>query len=184
MTGAATETDYVCPAYGARANREDNRQKKNSSGVSSLWTEKFKAIVEYFAKIQGEAGDAAEGEAGDASDLQHPDAAKLLAGGSFGKITSHAGKQYAVQNMGASPLKIFEIIFRAGWEVQNMHTLFDYLKRESVHDLEAAKACAGWRTKLFDRIYGGYTNRVEDLTASREKFEEFCSVLFHDDGTK
>jgi hypothetical protein len=176
MTGASNETDYVCPTYGARANKEDNRQKKKSSGVSSLWTEKFKAIVEYFAEIQGEAGDA--------SDLQHHDAAGLLAGGSFVKITSHAGKQYAVQNMGSSPLKVVQIIFRAGWEVRNAHTLFDYLQRESVHDLEAAKACAGWRTKLFDRIYGGYTNRSEDLTASGEKFEEFCSVLFHDDGKK
>jgi hypothetical protein len=163
VAGVTNHTDYVCPTYGARADKEDKRQKKNSSGVSSLWTEKFKLIVQYFNEI---------------------DAAQLLGGGSFGKITSHAGKQYAVQNMGASPLKMFQIVFRAGWEVRNAHTLFDYLQRESVHDLEAAKACAGWRTKLFDQIHGGYTNRLEDLTECMEKFEPFCSLLFHDDGTK
>ena len=53
-----------------------------------------------------------------------------------------------------------------------------------MHDLEAAKACAGWKTKLNDSIYGGYTNKVEDLTVSVGKFAIFCSVLFHDDGRK
>jgi hypothetical protein len=177
VAGVANHTNYVCPTYGARADKEDSRQKKNSSGVSSLWTEKFKVIVKYFHEIR-------EGQGADASGLRDHDATELLGGGSFGKITSHAGKQYAVQNMSASPLQIFQIIFRAGWEVRNAHTLFDYLQRESVHDLEAAKACAGWRTKLFDRIYGGYTNRLEDLTECVEKFEPFCAVLFHDDGTK
>jgi hypothetical protein len=189
VAGAANKTDYVCPAYGRRANKEDKRQKKNSSGVSSLWTETFKWIVQYFKEIKkAEAAAAAAAEASD--DLEphdkseHHESAKLLAVGSFGKITSHAGKQYAVQNMGKSDLKMMQIVFRAGWEVRNVHTIFDYLQREGVHDLEAAKACAGWRTKLFDRIYGGYTNRLEDLTDSRPKFEEFCLVLFHEDGTK
>ena len=179
VAGVTNQSDYVCPTYGARADKEDKRKKKNSSGVSSLWTEKFKVIVEYFDKIrQVQDADAA------GLNTSNIDASQLLGGGSFGKITSHAGKQYAVQNMGASPLKIFQIIFRAGWEVRNAHTLFDYLQRESVHDLEAAKACAGWRTKLFDQIYGGYTNSLEDLTECVEKFELFCAVLFHDDGTK
>jgi hypothetical protein len=177
VAGSSNHTDFVCPAYGARANKEDKRQKKNSSGVSSLWTEKFREIVKYFDEIR-------EGEAGDASDSEPSASAKLLGGGSFGKITSHAGKQYAVQNMGASPLKIVDIIFRAGWQVRNVHTVFDYLQREGVNDLEAAKACAGWITKINDRIWGGYTNKLEDLSDSVEKFQKFCSVLFHDDGLK
>jgi orotate phosphoribosyltransferase len=86
--------------------------------------------------------------------------------------------------MGASPLKIVDIIFRAGWQVRNVHTVFDYLQREGVNDLEAAKACAGWITKINDRIWGGYTNKLEDLTDNVEKFQKFCSVLFHDDGLK
>jgi hypothetical protein len=170
MIGGTNDTDYVCPTYGAKANKEDNRQKKNSSGVSSLWTDTFKLVVQYFEEIQ-------KGEAGDASD-------KLLGGRSFGKITSHAGKQYAVQVMGRA-LKVVQIIFRAGWDVRNAHTLFDYLQRETVHDLEAAKACAGWQTKMLeDRIQGGYTNKLEDLTECGEKFVAFCNVLFHDDGKK
>jgi hypothetical protein len=167
VAGASNETDYVCPTYGARANKEDHCHKKNSSGVSSLWTDKFKLIKQFFDEIR-------EGQAGDCW---------LLEGKSFGKISSHAGKQYAVQNMGRI-CKVVQIIFRAGWDVRNVHTLFDYLQRESVHDLEAAKACAGWKTKLYDSIYGGFTNKVGDLTVCVEKFDAFCSVLFHDDGTK
>jgi hypothetical protein len=169
VSGASNDTDYVCPTYGARANKEDSCHKKNSSGVSSLWTDKFKIIKHFFDEIR----EYQPGEAGD----------WLLQGGYFGKIGSHAGKQYAIQTMGRA-CKVVQIIFRAGWDVRNVHTLFDYLQRESVHDLEAAKACAGWKTKLYDSIYGGFTNKVEDLTVCVEKFETFCSVLFHDDGRK
>jgi hypothetical protein len=165
MTGHVNETEYVCPAYGARASKEDHRQKKNGSGVSSLWTDKFKSMVQFFEGLK-------EGQEGE----------WLLAGGSFQKISSHAGKQYAVQNM-SSNCNVVQIIFRAGWDVRNLHTLFDYLQREKVHDLEAAKACAGWQTKLNDSIYGGYTNKVEDLTVRPDLFYGFCQVLFHNDGT-
>jgi hypothetical protein len=165
MTGHVNDTEYVCPAYGTRASKEDHRQKNNGSGVSSLWTDKFKSMVQFFNRLK-------EGQAGE----------WLLAAGSFQKISSHAGKQYAVQSMSSS-CKVVQIIFRAGWDVRNLHTLFDYLQREKVHDLEAAKACAGWQSKINDSIYGGYTNKVEDLTVRPDLFYGFCQVLFHNDGT-
>jgi hypothetical protein len=47
------------------------------------------SAVQYFDQIR-------EGEADDASDLQDNDAANLLSGGSFAKISSHAGKQISM----------------------------------------------------------------------------------------
>eukprot|EP00980_Cylindrotheca_fusiformis_P020453 scaffold7504_cov97-Cylindrotheca_fusiformis.AAC.6 len=173
------ESPYVFPTYGERANREDNRSKRNSSGVSSLWTEKFKALGRYQSELRRDKAARSAANPDEEQDLQ---TLGLTADSSFSNITSHAGKQYAVQLMGQSLTKLIQIIYRAGWDVQNSHSLFDYLQRETLHDLEAAKACAGWNTKLYDKIYGGYTNKLEDLTESADKFDVFCTILFRDHG--
>ena len=129
MIGPDTEDcGFVFPAYGKRAIKEDSRNKINSSGVSSLWTDKYKEMVEHFETVSDKIASLSDDLRCKTVALTH----------TFQTISSHAGKKYAVQAMG-STLKVVQIIFRAGWDVRNAHTLFDYLQREAVHDLEAAK---------------------------------------------
>ena len=92
-------------------------------------------------------------------------------------LCSHSGKKFAVRLMGRF-LNPLYVIFRAGWEVRNANTIFDYMTREVHHDIEAAKVSAGWKTKLDEQIYGGYPNDKEDLSIAKEKFDAFCTCLF------
>ena len=80
--------------------------------------------------------------------------------------------------MGRS-LNAIYVIFRAGWTIENAHTLFDYLIRDVHHDIQAAKACAGWSTKYHDEVWGGYSNQMGDLDASdQELFDRFTTNIF------
>ena len=94
------------------------------------------------------------------------------------EMCSHTGKKYSVNVMSRllSPLLC---IFRAGWDLKNANTIFDYLVKEAVNDIEAAKACAGWTAEFQGKIFGGFTNRLSDLPPSdRQSFINFCRQLF------
>lgn len=50
--------------------------------------------------------------------------------------------------------------------------------RKDLHDMKAAKICAGWTTRWYDEIWGGFNNTTDDLSVEREKFDSFCRNLF------
>ena len=63
--------------------------------------------------------------------------APCLVGMAEDYLHPHSGKKFAVRPMGRELNPIY-VIFRAGWEVRNSHTLFDYLVNKDVaqdHDI-------------------------------------------------
>jgi hypothetical protein len=69
------------------------------------------------------------------------------------RLGAHSGKKKGLNDMGSSSLKTLPIIFRAGWEMRNAHTLFDYIVKQLKHDIDAAKVCAGWRMPYKSRFF-------------------------------
>ena len=161
-------SDFVYPTFGEQAMKEKN-EKKDSSGIVKHFTGCLNTCISFFEKCKGTMY-----EETDTLDLPE----ELTDG-----LCSHSGKKYAVREMGRALSPVY-IIFRAGWAVRNAHTLFDYLVKDVVHDIKAAKICAGWNTKWFDEIWGGFNNTVEDLTCETEKFLPFCQNLFTYQHTK
>lgn len=52
------------------------------------------------------------------------------------------------------------------------------------HDIAAAKVCAGWHTKVGDKIYGGFNPRLSDLGTDVPGFKRFCVELFKSNQSK
>ena len=92
-------------------------------------------------------------------------------------LCSHSGKTYSIREMGRYLSPIY-IIFRAGWEMRNAHTMFDYLVKDVHHDITAAKLCAGSTIKWFDEIWGVYNSSIADLKVELDQFDSFCCHLF------
>lgn len=150
--------EYVYPTFGEQAAKESSQtNKKDSSRIVKHFTDCLSCCVKWFKENRDRMRTRF-------NDLTHG-------------ICSHSSKKYAVREMGRELNPIY-VIFRAGWAVRNAHTLFDYLVKDVVHDIKAAKICAGWTAHWFGGIWGGCTNSVDDLTVEEEKFMPFCHCLF------
>ena len=96
-------------------------------------------------------------------------------------LTSHCGKKYAAQFMGETTcLSPLATVFRCGWEMRNVHTLFDYLVSSAVNDRKSAKVLANWNvvSGISGEIGGGIPPNVDDITTEREKANTFAELLF------
>lgn len=155
------EEDYLFPRYGERAQRESAASAaKDSSKIVSLFTDALRKCEKWFNENKSRM-------------IELQDLPDSLTKG----LCSHSGKKFAVRAMGRELNPIY-VVFRAGWEVRNSHTLFDYLVKDIVHDVKAAKICAGWHTPWFGDIFGGFNLKVEDLQEEIGKFPKFCAYLF------
>jgi len=161
--GGTSEDDYAYPTFGENARKENEDNKKKSSGIVKHFTSCLAGCVNWFNNHR--------------TLMEQTDDMDELPQELTDGICSHSGKKYAVREMGRELSPVY-VIFRAGWAVRNAHTLFDYLVKDVCHDVKAAKICAGWHTKWFDDIWGGINNSIEDLSCEREKFIPFCEALF------
>jgi len=153
-------SDDVYPTFGDYATQESaTSNNKDSSKIVKHFTRCLTECVKWFNGNKGKM---------EGMDVPH----SLTRG-----ICSHSGKKYAVREMGRELNPVY-VIFRAGWAVRNAHTLFDYLVKDVLHDVKAAKIVAGWTTNWHGDIWGGRNPSVQDLTVEREKFVPFCEALF------
>lgn len=157
-------SDFLFPTFGDKSQKSNDDGKKDSSGIVKHFTACLNHCVELFNAVMG-------------TDAPSEDLFAELPEKITEHICSHSGKKYSVNLMGRELNPVY-IIFRAGWAVRNAHTLFDYLIKDVVHDIKAAKVCAGWTSKWYDEIWGGFTNKLTDLKTEREKFIPFCKILF------
>ena len=103
---------------------EKDNEGKMVSKVSSKWQEIFKEFFLLCFYYVSEHSDAAS--VGPMMDLNP-------------NLTSHCGKKYAAQFMGETTcLSPLATVFRCGWEMRNVHTLFDYLVSSAVNDRKSA----------------------------------------------
>ena len=177
--------DYIFPRFSNEARRVCKSDGRNdSSGVSKLWRQNFSAVMIQIQKLR-EVIDKNLNHLSSTSDPQSHLSTQSLLQFLEQEVTpglcSHSGKKYAVSEMGRNLNPIY-LIFRAGWEVRNVHTMFDYLTKDEHHDIKAAKTCAGWRLKLNDdNISAGLSNTINDLGSEPNTimvFNRFLSALF------
>lgn len=97
-----------------------------------------------------------------------------------GKLVGHSGKKFCVNVLTNSDLGTMTVIFRCGWEMRNVHTIFEYTVRSDKHDIMASKVIAGWRYKHGDNYLGGIPPRPIHIRdpQSRKAFVRFCERLF------
>jgi hypothetical protein len=84
-------------------------------------------------------------------------------------LSSHSCKKHGVEGLTANPfIRTTTVLFRAGWLVQAVHTIFDYLdQRNPISDRSAARVLAGWGSQSCNGlIQGGIPPSLEHLQAA------------------
>jgi hypothetical protein len=113
--------------------------------------------------------------------LEHPDEpviSELFLSELKPKLTSHCGKKHAVQKMGdVQGLPMHAIVFRSGWDMKNLHTIFDYIVKSMINDERCGKALAGWRMKYGDTYFGGYPPELLEITDEPERVQDLTDLL-------
>lgn len=95
------------------------------------------------------------------------------------KLTSHHGKKGSNQKMAeSSTISGIPQIFRSGWTVNNIHTLFDYVHGSSVMLKDAGKVLSNWHCKSSDFIEGGLPPSLLFITKHLDLLERFIQYLF------
>jgi len=172
MCLSQSNSEYIFPHTSQAALKTNKEDKYDSSGVSKMWGDRFKCVLRKMEDAKAKLA----ALTGAPSYLSH----KFTPG-----LCSHSPRKFIITEMGRT-LRAIYVIFRAGWTVQNVHTIFDYIVKDSHHDVEAAKTCAGWKNKWNDHIWGGYSNQLSDLASpeERDKFDEFTIILFFNQHTQ
>ena len=148
------DQEYLFPDFARKALLE-NKNKKKDSKVSCLWSDLFKLI--YSLALDYETNYSTSFEL-------NPN------------LSSHCGKKRSNYIMGESDLGPIAQIFRAGWEMRNVHTLFDYITGTENSDKRAGKVISGWNFKVGDSYYGGYPPALQDIV-DRPELVSFCTLL-------
>lgn len=165
------DSPYLFPKFAREANKCDSDGVNDSSGVSSLWKKTMSFVCEFLEKnpmLWKKLVDA--GYLPFVPGLETPELTK--------DICMHSPRKFGVYEMGKTCTALY-IIFRAGWKIENAHTIFDYLIRAAHYDVKAAKACAGWTIEHGSQIWGGYNNELSDIPKNDlDKFETFSQKLF------
>jgi hypothetical protein len=170
MALSDSSSDYIFPRTSEAALKTNKDDKNDSTGVSKVWSDKFARVQSNMHKATQHLEDRSPH-----SSLDH----EFTPG-----LCSHSGKKYAITEMGRTLSPIY-LMFRAGWSLENIHTLFDYIVRDAHHDVKAAKTCAGWKAKWNDEIWGGYSNQMSDLDEqTHAKFDQFTKALFRNQESK
>ena len=150
--------DFVYPKFGEKALNENEHEKKNSL-VSKLWTDAFKTVVAYYYEHYQDIMETYE------------DFELNL------KLGAHSGKKRGLEQMNDSILNPISLIFRGGWEIRNVHSLFDYIFQKKAQDIEAGKSGAGWKFKYGNSIYGGYPADLVDISDPPETVSKRSEIL-------
>jgi hypothetical protein len=81
------------------------------------------------------------------------------------ELSSHSNRRGSNQDMvESSSLNGMAAIFRTGWSVPGMHSVFDYIFGSLKMSHQAGKALANWSTKICDVIVGGQSPTFDDIS--------------------
>lgn len=158
------KSNFLFPRFHQEASKTTKEGDNDSTGVSNVWKRQLDLVTNHVEEAYLIFKELVEKEL-------LKDDPRFTVG-----LCSHSPKKYAIRTMAMDLTALF-IIFRAGWKIDNAHTLFDYLTRNGIYDIKAGKVCAGWTAKLDGEIFGGYNNIVSDL--DREDHELFRSFTQH-----
>lgn len=159
--GKRTFQDFLFPTFGPES-AAVNREGKVESRVSQVWNNAFATILglaESYCVVLADDGETFMSRIN-----------PLLG--------SHHAKKAANVDMSDSCCAGFGQIFRTGWLVGAIHSVFKYIHGTEKMDTEAGKTLAGWKTKLSDVIIGGYPPEKKDLKDNETLFTPFVRCLF------
>lgn len=157
LTLADDENEYLFPEY-AKLTLELARNKKDSkryeSSCSRLFNTNFRKLVHHVKTLLEK-------------DNLPSDMRILLE--EFNKfLSSHSGKKFGINHANmANQLASAWICHRAGLAVQGIHTFFDYVQKQLVHDIKVAKHLAGWPVDGMGGIAPTFEGAVEQSIALR-----------------
>lgn len=172
MMGSRTDEDtdededgLVFPKFGKMAMKE--RDEDIDSRVSQLWSRCFEQLVTLHESYD-EIFDDHEDSGGE------PVIAHINK-----NLTSHHGKKAANMVMADSSSAGLGQIFRTGWQVRTLHTVFDYVVGTEKMDRNATKNQNRWHFKGPDgEIYGGYPPEIGDISIEYGKVRPMMKLLF------
>lgn len=154
LVGSCNKPDLL-PKFSAEASKVD-KNNKSASRVGSFWTTCFHGIKKEFQSL---------------SDILND------------KLTSYHSRKGANQKLAeTSSVCGYAQIFRSGWEVRAVHSVFDYVVGSKVLTNQAGKALSCWTVKgLNGEIVGGLPPTLVSVKTHREPLDDFVHVLFVDD---
>jgi hypothetical protein len=121
--------------------RKSSRKKKKKSNVSNYVGKLFKALLDYGGALSQIMEETENNE--DESNYYDTSITRLL--GFNVKIGGHGHKRRAVNDLNNCPgLKTTWAVFRCGWMMKSIHTMYDYLDRSIDNDRSCGRATAGW----------------------------------------
>ena len=98
------------------------------------------------------------------------------------ELTSHCNRSGPNQVMAEPPsLTGFAQMFRRGWTVCSIHSVFDCITGSLVLTQQAGKAVSKWATKIGDSIIGGQPPTFDDIESDPDTLGKFTNMLFEDD---
>ena len=100
-------------------------------------------------------------------------------------LSSHHCKKGGNYKMGEEPtVSGLAQIFRSGWIVRGLHSLFDYVMGTPVMMTAAGKVLANWTTKCGGEIIGGNPPNLDDIHTKPELLDGFVDCIFQNDVTE
>jgi hypothetical protein len=70
-----------------------------------------------------------------------------------------------------------DMSFRAGWDLKNFHTFFDYWVGSFSASVRSGKVIYGWTSKVQDCYYGGHPAELSAISDVSGKVDEFMENL-------
>ena len=117
---------HLFPKFHTAATKDQQNQagakRKRSGHVSSLWTEIYKKLYALYENKKEDFEGVSLNE----------------------KLGSHSTKKFTAQWLADHGNNPISTIFRVGWDLRSLHTLFDYIVGSQALDDEAAKVLSGW----------------------------------------
>jgi hypothetical protein len=166
MGGIDKDSDLLLPNFGKMAMVE--KDEDLDSRVSKLWSSCFQELVDLYESYYEEI-----------FNQQEDIALETVISPINKNLTSHHGKKAANMAMADSSSAGLPQIFRTGWEVRTIHTLFDYVVGTSKMSRIATKNQNGWHFQGPDgNIIGGYPPEIKDINIDGEKIRPFMKSLY------
>lgn len=165
-------SDYFFPMFeGLFGDGDESTEKKTASGISK----KFNEILQLVYKLADEF--LCEDEEDENFTTSNIPAVTDLTPG----LSSHSYKKAAVNTMHTcvDPLSL---TMRAGWQMRDTHTLFDYLTSTVKSDQQCALSLSGWVVQDHTgKLSGGIPPTFDGLSDQEKKqMNEFTTYLFYD----
>lgn len=154
LAGTCNKPDLL-PKFSTEGSKVD-KNNKSASRVGSFWTKCFHGIKKEFQGLSEILND---------------------------KLTSYHGRKGANQTLAeTSSVCGYAQIFRSGWEVRAIHSVFDYVVGSKILTNQAGKALSGWTVKgLNGEIVGGRPPTLVSVKTTPQLLDDFIHVLFVDD---